>query len=568
MIKLRKLTPSISLKIIMVFLLLFIPVIIMGSNIYGSGYRIIKNEIENSSNAQLTLYAKSLEDEVLRIQKLQSEYVMEKDLDYLINTYSILDQYERSTYLLQIQERLRILNESSKFIDTITIHIPSLEKTISSTRGIDPLWKNWKTAQRRLNHISSSGLTYDNGSMYLNMQYPINVPDGRQPLFIMEISLSNAEILKMLEGFNQYPDSSIFLTDDSRQYLLATDPDALNAQTTGSLPASIKNSKKQVITATTLKTLGLQLVSVVPTAHIYGNITNYRFFFLCYVILAVIIIIAFGLFIHSMIHRPVNNLIQAIKKVEQGDYSATVTNKKEDEFHYLNHSFNKMTQNLQELIHQVYEQKILMQRAELKQLQSQINPHFLYNSFFNIYRLAKDEDYENITEFSQYLGTYYQYITRNANMEVKLADEYNHAKTYCSIQQMRFHNRLDLRLDSLPQTYHNCSVPRLIIQPIIENAFEHGLKEVESPKLAITFTETAQELCICIADNGPPLPEDVCLGLQQKLVSTDTSLETTAIINIHRRLQLKFGPDAGLQLSYGDLGGLLIMMHIPAPEGD
>lgn len=566
--KLRKPAPSISLKIILVFLLLFIPAILMGSNIYGSGYRIIKNEIENSSNAQLTLYAKSLEDEVLRIQKLQSEYVMEKDLDYLINTYSILDQYERSKYLLQIQERLRILNESSKFIDTITVHIPSLEKTISSSRGIDPLWADWEAAHSRLNHISSSGLIYDNGSIYMNMQYPINVPEGRQPLFIMEISLSNGEILKMLEGFNQYPDSIIFLTDDSRQYLLATDPAAMDAGLSGSLPEEIKNSKNQVITATTLKTLGLQLVSVVPTAHIYGKITNYRFFFLCYVFLAVMIIIAFGLFIHRMIHRPVNNLIQAIKKVEQGDYLATVTNKNNDEFHYLNHSFNKMTQNLQELIHQVYEQKILMQRAELKQLQSQINPHFLYNSFFNIYRLAKDEDYENITAFSQYLGTYYQYITRNANMEVMLADEYNHAKTYCNIQQMRFHNRLNLRLDPLPEAYHNCRVPRLIIQPIIENAFEHGLKEVESPKLEITFTENEKELCICISDNGPPLPEDVCQGLQQKLVSTDTSLETTAIINIHRRLQLKFGSAAGLKLSYGDLGGLLIVLHIPAWEGD
>lgn len=566
--KVKKPAPSISLKIILVFLLLFIPVILMGSNIYGRGYRIIKNEIENSSNAQLTLYAKSLEDEVLRIQKLQSEYVMEKDLDYLINTYSILDQYERSKYLLQIQERLRILNESSKFIDTITVHIPSLEKTISSSRGIDPLWKNWESAQTRLDHISSSGLTYENGCIYMNMQYPVNVPEGRQPLFIMEISLSNAQILKMLEGFNQYPDSSIFLTNDSHQYLLATDPNALNASPADSLPGYIKDSKKQVITTAALNTLGLRLVSVVPTAHIYGNITNYRFFFFCYVVLAVMIIIAFGLFIHRMIHRPVNNLIQAIKKVEQGDYSATVTNKNEDEFHYLNHSFNKMTQNLQELIHQVYEQKILTQRAELKQLQSQINPHFLYNSFFNIYRLAKDEDYENITAFSQYLGTYYQYITRNANMEVMLLDEYNHAKTYCSIQQMRFHNRLDLRLDSLPEAYQSCCVPRLIIQPIIENAFEHGLKEVESPQLAITFTENEQELYICISDNGPPLPEDVYLGLQQKLISTDTSLETTAIINIHRRLQLKFGSAAGLQLSYGALGGIQIIVHIPAQKRD
>ena len=120
-----------------------------------------------------------------------------------------------------------------------------------------------------------------------------------------------------------------------------------------------------------------------------------------------------------------------------------------------------------------------MQNIELKQLQSQINPHFLYNSFFNIYRLAKDEDYENLTCFTQYLGSYYQYITRSASDEVSLLDEYNHAKTYCNIQQMRFHNRLELKMAPLPEAFAGYRVPRLIMQPIIENAFEHGLKTVE-----------------------------------------------------------------------------------------
>ena len=95
----RKALP-ISAKIILIFLLLFIPVVLLGGHLYSSGYRIIKNEIENSSTAQLTLYAQSLEDEILRIQRLQSEYVMEQDLDFVINAYPIFDQYERTTYLL------------------------------------------------------------------------------------------------------------------------------------------------------------------------------------------------------------------------------------------------------------------------------------------------------------------------------------------------------------------------------------------------------------------------------------------------------------------------------------
>lgn len=560
----KKTSFPISIRIIFIFLLLFIPVILLGSNIYRHGYHIIKNEIKNSSQAQLTLYAQSLEDEILRIQRLQSEYVMEQDLDYIINAYPILDQYERSQYLLQIQERLRILKESSKFIGAIHIHIPSLEKTISFPGGIDLLESDWQISLQHLKSPESSGLTFDGGNIYMDMQYPLNVAEEKQPLFIMEITLSNPEILKMLEGFNQYPDSSIYLEEVHHNYLLSTDSQIPSLNSDGYDSKSFEAD--HVITTTVLDSAGMRLASIVPTSQIYGKIANYRWIFLCYVIFSLIIIIIFGLMIHRMIHRPVNDLIQAIHQVEDGNYSVTVVSSREDEFHYLNQAFNKMTENLQELIHEVYEQKILMQNIELKQLQSQINPHFLYNSFFNIYRLAKDEDYENLTAFTQYLGTYYQYITRNASPEVPLIEEYNHARTYCNIQQMRFHNRLELRMDPLPEDFHKIYVPRLIMQPIIENAFEHGLKTVESPRLEITFSHSDDYLYITISDNGPALDDDIFAELHRKLESSDTALETTAIINIHRRLHLKFGPLAGLKLSNGNLGGLQIIVQIPLTD--
>ena len=563
MIGKRKALP-ISVKIILIFLLLFIPVIALGINLYSRGYRIIKNEIQNSSAAQLTLYAQSLEDEILRIQKLQSEYVMEQDLDFVINAYPILDQYERTKSLLQIQERLRVLMESSKFIHTIDVHIPSLEKTISSAHGIDTLKKDWQQSLEHLKAPESSGLTFDQGRIYMDMQYPINIPDGKQPLFIMEISLSNPEILKMLDGFNQYPDSSIYLTNTDGRFMLSTAPQMPKPDPDGNYGEAFETT--HVITTSDLNASGMRLYSIVPTAHIYGKLSGYRWFFLFYVILALMTIIIFGLLIHRMIHRPVGSLIQAIHRVENGDYTTAIVSTKEDEFHYLTQAFNNMTENLQELIHQVYEQKILMQDIELKQLQSQINPHFLYNSFFNIYRLAKDEDYENLTAFTQYLGSYYQYITRNASSEVTLLDEYQHAQTYCNIQQMRFHNRLELKLDPLPEAFAHYRVPRLIMQPVIENAFEHGLKTVEAPRLEITFPSSEDYLYICVSDNGPALPDDLFLQLQQKLDATDTQLETTAIINIHRRLQLKFGPSAGLSLTRQIPDGLKITLQIPLPK--
>ena len=232
--------------------------------------------------------------------------------------------------------------ESSKFIDTINVHIPSLEKTISSSDGINPLKKDWELSLEHLKAPESSGLTFDRGRIFMDMQYPLNIPDEKQPLFIMEISLSNPEILKMLEGFNQYPDSSIYLTNTDGHFMLSTNPNLPKPDSNGKYSREFEAT--HVITTSTLNAAGMRLFSIVPTEHIYGKISAYRWFFLFYVILAVVTIIIFGLLIHRMIHRPVGSLIQAIHRVENGDYSTTLVSQKEDEFHYLNQAFNKMTQ--------------------------------------------------------------------------------------------------------------------------------------------------------------------------------------------------------------------------------
>lgn len=104
--------------------------------------------------------------------------------------------------------------------------------------------------------------------------------------------------------------------------------------------------------------------------------------------------------------------MDAFRCMKGNNFDVRIHQKRNDEFAYLYQSFNGMMDHLQKLIEQVYDQRLLTQRAELKQLQSQINPHFLYNGFYNIYRMAKKDSNDDIAEFSQLLSEYYQYITR------------------------------------------------------------------------------------------------------------------------------------------------------------
>lgn len=535
-------------------MILIVPIFILGRSIYTKGYHIIREEIETTNSSQLSWYADFLDNEIVRIQKLQSDFAMSDELNYYINTYPIIDSFEKFQYMLRIEDQLTLLKNSSAYIDNVILHIPSIEKTISSNNGVDQLWNDWRDALKNYQGMAPTGTTSTSDAIFMDIQYPATLNGGQNPLFVMEIILSNSSISEVLEGILSFPNSSVSLTDENGIF-----------QLTCSSPDFDPENSQFITTSAELSALNMQLSSKIPTEYIYENIQYYQYFFAGYVLLSIIAIFLFVFIIKKVIHQPLHNLVGAIQKIEAGDYSAEISYQNKDEFNYLYLSFNKMARSLQELIHQVYEQKLLTQNAELKQLQAQINPHFLYNSFFNIYRLAQDQDCENIAVFSQYLGNYYQYITRNSTNEVPLGDEYGHAETYCNIQMMRFHNHLKLYKDDLPDNLKSIQVPRLIIQPLIENAFEHGLSKVEMPELFIRIRQEDSALLISVEDNGPPVDEKSFQQLIDKLNSNDSTLETTAIINIHRRLRLKFGPSSGVSVKRKESGGFCVTLCIPLP---
>lgn len=543
-------------KIIALFLFLLLPLIIVGSTIYQYGYHTIRREITDSSSAQLALYAGFFSDEITRIQFSCYRLASNPDINYLINAYPVMTDYERSQYILRTAQLLSTLQNSSQFLESAAIYIPSLNKTISvndSEPGI--LFSEYFSRQGKPDEINSH-LFFEQNQLCLYTHSPVRFPaENEEELFLLKITFSNDSLSEFLRNYASFPDSCTILSSGEGSFRLSSGP-----------AVSEENSAEMVITSIDVENTGLILTSHVPTRQIFGEIKSYRMFWVAYIALSVLIISLFSLALWHFINRPVKYLLRAIWEIEAGRYQLTdmpITGN--DEFRILYQSFHKMAHNLDNLIHQVYEQKILTQRAELKQLQSQINPHFLYNSFFNIYRLAKDEDCENIVLFSKYLGNYYQYITRNAASEVPLSAEYEHAVNYCSIQKFRFDGRLEIRLSPLPEAFRSLKVPRMIIQPILENAFEHGLNQVPSPSLCLNIFQEDDALILSVENNGPGLSETLLTELKEKLEAPESTLETTALINIHRRLRMTYGKTAGLYLSQKDGYGLTVNIRIPIP---
>lgn len=167
---------------------------------------------------------------------------------------------------------------------------------------------------------------------------------------------------------------------------------------------------------------------------------------LALIALLMLTLLAAGIGVYSVIslRHPINTILNGFRRVQSSNWKEHIEERRKDEFNDLYQGFNDMEDQIDRLINEVYVQTNLAQRAQLKQLQAQIAPHFLYNSFFLLSRRIKRHDYEKADMLAKHLGTYFQYLTRNEADDVALAYEVNHTRSYAAIQGARFINRIQI----------------------------------------------------------------------------------------------------------------------------
>ena len=213
-----------------------------------------------------------------------------------------------------------------------------------------------------------------------------------------------------------------------------------------------------------------------------------------------------------------------------------------------------MQSSRNERLEKEYASDILNKQAELDALQSQINPHFLYNTLDSIRGQALAEGVEDIADMTEALSTFFRYSISNRNNIVTLEEELENVQNYFMIQQFRFNNRF--RLQMLPfsrQLLERCRLPKLTLQPILENTILHGMEGKIGPgTITIRVDETENRTVITISDDGAGMNEETLLRLQSRLRG-DEPVEMKrsrgsgiALPNVNRRIKLLFGEDYGL----------------------
>lgn len=290
-------------------------------------------------------------------------------------------------------------------------------------------------------------------------------------------------------------------------------------------------------------------VGVFPTTESATEVREIQFYVVSFVFLICMMGITASLYVSHTISRPIQQLQSFMHKAESGDLAVRHTSSRTDEIGMLGKSFNKMLIQLRKLLELNELQERQKREAELKSLQAHIKPHFLYNTLDTIHWLARKKGADDVAEVVEALSRLFRIGLSKGNEMIPLVDEMEHIHSYLKIQKTRYRDKLNYEIDIAPNT-QQLIVLKIMLQPIVENAIYHGLKQRRGPGMIRISTKLEdQTLILMVEDDGVGMEPERLLDLQTQLTSEiggQTYSSGYGIMNVQARIKLTFGERYGV----------------------
>ncbi|OPG98831.1 two-component sensor histidine kinase [Chryseobacterium mucoviscidosis] len=573
---------SLFAKINCLIVVLFIPIIIMYTYSNNVTYDVVSKELQISNTKQLTFLSSQIDSRIN--QMMDFSLILTRDPNVrAFNGLNIWnDRYDEMQTRYVIQEKLMLQAGVTDIWPTrYAVHSQQNQDVIANynrTSGYD---------EDYLKRNMSGQWTYGDGTESqedMKSFYWFFTDSLAQPgtltgsNLVIEASFSYENIQNMLDTYKEggqgdpffyhKGDSPIMnrsadkqLSEELIRYL---DDHSLEDTTQDVVKL---NGKKYLVSTVKSAYLDWHLVDVVPLYQILQPISLSRNLFYLFMILLFVVGISASILLYRNIQYPIKKLIQGLRRVQRGDYSVRLHSKNQNEFSFLFHRFNDMSHQIQDLIENVFQEKIRAKEATLKQLQAQINPHFLYNCLGYIINMAQMKDEQAVVSMAHNLSAYYRYTTRVERETSSLKEEINLLVNYLDIQKLR-NGRIEYHID-IPEDMLAQSVPRLMLQPIVENSVIHGVaKSYSSGEIRITG-ESSNGFCkIYIDDDGPGLSPDQLEALNLKMQQPLQEEMGCGLWNTNQRIMHLFGNQSYLLFGPSPLGGFRTEMVWEIPQED
>jgi two-component system sensor histidine kinase YesM len=337
------------------------------------------------------------------------------------------------------------------------------------------------------------------------------------------------------------------LIDKDLKPILSNYDKSIEPITRNEKPTITLDNQEYIVTKQTSNETEWTLIILTPIKALTEGISVLRTGIIISGIIGFIIFFTSSLFLSTYITKPIIKLTETMQQASAGSLYMNPTVTTINEINELNSTYNQLVKETNHLINMVYQKEITRSRSELKALQAQINPHFLFNTLDALRWSLEDKEEEDLAEFVVSMSELFRYtITKQSDEDwVTIKEEIHHIENYMDIIKMRFGDHLQWNL-TLPLEWEKVKIPKLLIQPLVENAVLHGAGKKVNPctiSVSIFPTEDNKYLHILVEDDGPGINQEKLESIHQALQSGGIQSKTgngMAISNVHKRLELYY----------------------------
>lgn len=444
--------------------------------------------------------------------------------------------------------------------------------------------QNVRRLERTIRDLST-GIIFDNSNYMYTVSKPVHTGVGPQigtVTFVFYISSLNEVFGEQMK----IGDIRYFLLNDERHIIAGPDGIRIGQQADNQILTAASDPGRQwkdkfdgsdvLISGISVEGREWSIVGVVPIDELMYGVLQIRYStILIWLACILLIIVIYGLFLKKL-SRSVGHLLSIMKSVQLGDFQIRAKPLQNRELNLLSLGFNRMMDRIVELTgenytyqQELYEVEISNRQAKLKALQSQINPHFLYNTLEIMRSIGVYHDIKEIQEIATSLAYMFKYSIKEGNL-VRVSEEMETVMRYLSIQRVRFMDKIEADIH-IERTIHDAVMLKFLFQPIVENAIFHGLEQKTGKGyIRIHAVQSEEVMTFTIEDNGIGMEETALQRIRESFESSEPAglqqpMESRGmgLVNIHHRIRLFYGNEYGLAIESKPDIGTRVTIKIP-----
>ncbi|WP_342041789.1 cache domain-containing sensor histidine kinase [Bacillus sp. OTU2372] len=576
----RKIGANIRYKLMFLLLsVMIVPLLILiifSINVSQSNY---EKEVISSNESRIVLAGKYVDEKLKESDKILFASLIDEKLIPSISQTNDENVPLNFSTLNYIKDKLYSIYYRNEHLDRFSIYAKEKSTVYSITEEDFKVSKianlkgtNWTKLGVNPHYLFDSGGPEQNFSLTRSI---IRFED-RKIVGGVSIDVNWNIVDSVIEMLKSEKESSVYLLNKQGQIVYNPNNNKAPAVDFKKIIKQINNSKKNVYYLKDKKGYiffqkafnnQVTIVKVIPKTMIMNGVTKTLVYAIIIGVFSIILTIFLSIFIALRTTKPIIQLVDAMHEVEENNFDVRIETDRNDEIGLLEKRFTSMVFRINELIEKEYKSEIATKEAQFKALQAQINPHFLYNTLQLVGGMAVAHNAERIYRVISALSDMFRYITGKQGDMVLIENEIEHIKNYLYIQNQRFDGKIetDIFVEEGTEGY---KIPMLTIQPLVENAFNHGFEQkVGNWKLSVEVQKVFDDIEITITDNGVGIPEEKLKSLIGQINNLSQPFKikgSIGIKNVAARIGLYFGNDYGLDIFSEVDNGTQIVIRIPA----